>query len=285
MKFYEISLEQRLMNTTFALTVSVPDSRLAAAEAELMHALHLGAALEDELSEFRSGTPVARLNAARAEEAVPAGPRVAELWFIAAELKISSGGAFDPLCKSARPGGLTVDEAGHVRKSTDDTKLSFGAIGKGYALDLIADRLDAAGFTDYLLSAGGSSVVMRGVAADGAAWPWGWAFEKKNDENFGRTFAHAGPRIAIGISGQQEQGAHIVKPGATAFVPPVKSALVAHASAAVADALSTALFVSGWDHFSEAPAGKDPKVVRAVASSAHELRWNGGFQNLWGAPC
>jgi thiamine biosynthesis lipoprotein ApbE len=62
----------------------------------------------------------------------------------------------------------------------------------------------------------------------------------------------------------------------------LRSALVAHPSATWADALSTALFVSGWEDSMKRFEALAPAPALAVIDESGTPRWNGLFQNLWG---
>ncbi len=279
----QICLEQNHMNTTFELVVSCETSRERAAEATLVEAHRLIARLEGELSEFRPDSPVARLNAARAYEPVPLTAHVRELLAIAEAERARSEGAFDPLWRSRDRGAVLVSEHGRsFFKTTDGTHLGFGAIGKGFALDRVRLLLERDGFTDYLLSAGGSSVLLSGFAGPEEPWRWAWSWRKDAAGDCrGRRFVHmTGLTIALGVSGTMEQGAHIAGAAAGASL----SALVAHPSAARADALSTALFVKGWRDLESL---RDPlqPVPLAWIDTDENVHWNGDFQACWGAPC
>jgi thiamine biosynthesis lipoprotein len=280
----EIRLEQNHMNTTFELHVSCEESRTGAAEAALLEAHGEISRLEDELSEFRAASPVARLNRAPAFEPVPLTASVRELLRISETVRVGSNGAFNPLWRSTDPGAvlLTADGQSFFR-TTEGTHLGFGAIGKGYALDRVRVMLERNGFSDYLLSAGGSSVLMSGFAAPGVPWRWAWSWKKDESGNYlGRRFTHVtGRTIALGVSGLMEQGRHIAH-----GEEPCESlsALVAHASAARADALSTALFVSGWRDIERLRDPLEPTPL-AWIDVEENLRWNGDFQACWGSPC
>lgn len=281
----QIRLEQNHMNTTFELTISCEASRARAAEAVLLEAHREIRRLEDELSEFRRESPVARLNAAKAYAPVALTGCVRELLQIAETMRTRSGGTFNPLWRSRGPAGAVLVSADgkSFLKTTDGTHLGFGAIGKGYALDRVRLLLEREGLTDYLLSAGGSSVLLSGFAAPGTPWRWAWSWKKDADGTcLGRRFTHeSGLRIALGVSGVMEQGSHITH-GDTPCDS--VSALVAHPSAARADALSTALFVSGWRDLERL---RDPlhPMPLACIDKEENVHWNGDFQSCWGSPC
>lgn len=263
------------MATTFDLQVSCPSARAGVASAVLEQAHCELARLEGELSEFRPTSPVHRLNHAAPEERVELTADGAELLGRAREIARRTHGAFDPTAKSqgARDGIGFNPDTRHVWRTHAGARLGFGAIGKGYALDRVRALLEREGFTDFLLSAGGSSQILSGFAAPGRPWRWAW---------FESTFAHeSGVPVALGVSGTEEQGAHLIARTETTEFP--RSALVASPSATEADALSTALFVGGWDASLDSSRDEWMPPALAQIDADGTPRWNGTFQKLWGA--
>jgi FAD:protein FMN transferase len=63
------------------------------------------------------------------------------------------------------------EEARTVAFSAPGIELNLGSLGKGYALDRLAARLERAGVGDFLAHAGGSTILARGRALDGSGWP------------------------------------------------------------------------------------------------------------------
>ncbi|MCU0241878.1 MAG: FAD:protein FMN transferase, partial [Vicinamibacteria bacterium] len=124
-------------------------------------------------------------------------------------------------------------------------ELNLGSLGKGYALDRCASRLQDAGILDFLIQAGGSTILARGHAADGLGWPI--------------TLPRAGSARrevllldeALSTSGSSEQTymlngqhlGHIIDPreGRPSERTGVVSAIAR--SGALAEAVSTALFL------------------------------------------
>ena len=126
----------------------------------------------------------------------------------------------------------------------------------------------------------------RGFAGPGVAWSFGWSWKRNaSGESQGIPFYHSsGKAIALGISGTHEKGDHLLKKENTDSSPTLHSALVAHASAAQADALSTALFVAGMDESMSFLSGVMPQPAVAVIEDQEVPRWNGVFHKFWGAP-
>jgi FAD:protein FMN transferase len=145
---------------------------------------------------------------------------------------------------------MTLDESeSSVVFRHPGLELNLGAIGKGYVLDRMASGLRESGVRDALLSAGRSSVV-----AIGGERP-GWRVDLRSlvrDEVLGHLVLQD---AALGTSGAGEQYfeldgvryGHVIDPRTGWPSSGVRSASVVTASAADADALSTAFLVGGLD--------------------------------------
>ena len=153
--------------------------------------------LEAQLSLYRPGSEVARLNAQAHERAVRVTPGLFRLIEQAQELSQATQGAFDitvaPLVRcwgfmggtGALPEESAVAEARAlvgmhlvelnadlltVRFTRPGVMLDFGAIGKGYAVDRAAELLREAGVTSALIHGGTSTAFALGRPLDGARW-------------------------------------------------------------------------------------------------------------------
>jgi thiamine biosynthesis lipoprotein len=248
------------------------------------HAAHVGAAqdalaeadrVEEVLTVFRETSEVSHLNARAAHEAVAASPELFALLEAASRLHAETEGAFDPtatpllrawgfLRRAGRlPAAEEVEEArasvglSHVRLDAEGRRvrfdragveLSFGSIGKGYALDVMADALRRRGVPAALLSAGGSSVVAVGGGPSGF----------RVDVHSPRLGKRPLFQIALRDAAQSTSGAgeqffevegkrygHVIDPRTGWPASGVLSATVVTDRAAAADALSTAFLVAG----------------------------------------
>jgi thiamine biosynthesis lipoprotein len=133
-----------------------------------------------------------------------------------------------------------------VRFSRPGVELGFGSIGKGWALDKVAELLGRRGVSRALLSAGGSSFRAIGGRHEG------FLVEVRPDR--GAALARLRVRDgALGVSGSGEQFfeadgrtyGHVIDPRSGRPVEGTRAAAVVAREAAVADALATAFFVGG----------------------------------------
>ena len=155
--------------------------------------------LEAQLSLYRSGSELSRLNREAHERPVRVTPGLFRLLARALELSRATGGAFDitvaPLVRcwgfmgGAEPGAVpeaaALEEARakvgsqHVELDADKLTVHFkragvmldlGAIGKGHAVDRAVAVLRAAGVESALIHGGTSTSFALGRLPDGAPW-------------------------------------------------------------------------------------------------------------------
>jgi FAD:protein FMN transferase len=252
---------------------------LARADAELVpaarEALDEADRIESLLSVFRKDTEVSRINAAAATQVVDVSAEVFALIERSVQLHAETQGAFDitstplsrcwgfmrreqrapnnPVIERARAlvgiDRVLCERAGRrVSFARPGVELNFGAIGKGYAVDRMAAMLRRAGAVNALVSAGGSSLVAIGGTAGG------WPVDVSSPLLPGQRIARLSLRdAALGTSGTGEQPAipdgvrygHVIDPRSGWPARGVLWSTVVAASAADADALSTAFLVDG----------------------------------------
>lgn len=137
-----------------------------------------------------------------------------------------------PLDLIEQPGGY-----GAVRLDIPDATLDLdlGAIGKGYALEKAAGIFEAWEITDFLVSAGGSTVYACGARPWPVAVGGGFDFFKP-----GKIYLK---NRALSGSGHEVKGEHIFDPRKKCQRSRHLAAWVSHPSPAAADALSTAFMV------------------------------------------
>jgi thiamine biosynthesis lipoprotein len=240
-------------------------------------ALEVADRVEDLLTVFRDTSEVARLNARAARTSVRVSEELFGLLQASARLHEATGGAFDPTAtpllrawgllrrQGRRPGDAEIDAArslvglAHVETNATErtvrfrrpgVELSFGSIGKGFALDAMKQRLEEQGVPAALLSAGGSSILAFGGGAEGFAV----------DVTSRRVPGAPLFRLVLRDAAQATSGAgeqffeadgrrygHVVDPRTGWPGRGGLSATVVTSSAADADALATAFLVAGPD--------------------------------------
>ncbi len=143
---------------------------------------------------------------------------------------------------------LIINEQNCTVTITDpEMKLDVGAIAKGYAVEMVAQGLEAKGVTGYVLNVGGN-VRTVGTKADGQPWTVGLENPMDEGEDYLCYLGLAGKSLVTSGSYQRyylvdgKRYHHIIHPDtlmpAEGFVS--VSVLTSHSGSA--DALSTALF-------------------------------------------
>jgi thiamine biosynthesis lipoprotein len=175
--------------------ICLPAAQYAEGVETALAALDLVEQLDGQMSVFRSGGELWRVNQTAADGPVQVEPGLFELLERALQLGRETRGAYDitagPLWQAwgfarragavpsadeiaearSRVGGhlVQIDPANRtVRFLRPGVQLNLGSIGKGYAVDRCAQRLLAGGIENFLVHGGNSSVLARG-SRQGAA--------------------------------------------------------------------------------------------------------------------
>ena len=191
------------MGTTYNVKVVSPGPLIAQDEQG-----RIENAVQDELdrvngmmSTFQPDSELSRFNQSVETTPFAVSPETAEVFAMARSVSEATNGAFDvtvgPLVNAwgfgpdaSAPQGPTDSElaalrervgyekvkvdcqASTLQKSRPDVYCDLAAIAKGYAVDNVAQRLDALGYTDYMVEVGGE-VRTHGRNAKGVAWQIG----------------------------------------------------------------------------------------------------------------
>jgi thiamine biosynthesis lipoprotein len=231
--------------------------------------------LEGDLSRFIESSDIARAGRLSLDESIVIGHDALECLLIAADVSLATGRAFDPAYTSERTPGyppdlppFQIDPGNHrLTSKAVHLRLDLGAVGKGYALDRMAEILGEWGIAAASLNSGGSTLLALGAAADTAGWSAGIGEGKAHRE---LPLTH----LALSGSGIAVQGAHVIDPRSGAPAPRTSRTWAAAASAAVADALSTAFFVMGETEIAEFCVAH-PETGAAVGRSDGRLAIHG----------
>jgi thiamine biosynthesis lipoprotein len=181
-------------------------------------------------------------------------------------------GAFD-IAQGARGAGhgmhlLDLDPSAHtVRFMAPGLQLDLGGIGKGIALDLLARHLRGRQVEQAFLSFGESSVAVIGSHPAGACWPVGVEHLFQPGTALHRFDLRDS---AMSTSGNRGGQAHIIDPANGQPATGCRTVSVACASAADAEALSTALFVLPAARRADVLARYPAASAVAFAYAAHD---------------
>ena len=187
-----VTLAGPAMGTTFRVALAAPVAGRSTAMVHREIEAVLGR-LDSSLSHWRNDSALSRLNAAPAGAWIALDADLAAVLRAARSVHAASGGAFDPTVlplveawRAGAPDAATVaaaratvgldtiewrDEGGTLaaRKRSPETRLDLGAIGPGWAVDAIGERLVELGSENHLVSLGGECRAW-GTAAGDRAW-------------------------------------------------------------------------------------------------------------------
>jgi thiamine biosynthesis lipoprotein len=254
--------------------------------------------LEQQLTVFRENSEVSFINRNAASRAVHINASLFGLIGLCRELSRETEGAFDitsgPLSRCwgfmRRQG--RIPEPGEIEKvrslvgsdkllldpqlrtirlAQNGVEINFGSIGKGYALDRIAEKIRNRVQT-ALLSAGSSSICAIG---SGDRTQNGWIVGLRDPRFQDRRLAVVRMRdSSLSTSGSEEQFfeyqgrryGHIIDPRSGFPAECVTSVTVITHSAALADALATAFYVGGRE-LAERYCAEHPQILTIMLLS------------------
>ena len=294
------------MGTTWRVEVATLPQRIApeALEAELAEILR---SVDERMSTYRPDSELSRFNRSRSVDWFPVSADTARVVEASLDLSARTGGAFDvtvgplvslfgfgpgpppaeaPTPEQRRAAHASVGAARlaarsdppALRMQVPERLVDLSAIAKGFAVDLLAEHLEARGIESYLVELGGE---LRAGARRPNGEPWRVGIERPREGRGARGTAGtlALERRAVATSGDYrdfrvldgERVAHVLDPRSGLPVHTgVRSATVVSASAMEADGFATALMVLGPDE-GLALAEREGLAVRLLVSGDGEL--------------
>lgn len=185
------------MGTAYSVQVASPPAEPGPAALEVEVRQYL-ADFDALVSTYRDDSEIARFNVSTSEEWFPVSAETARLVVLARELAAQSQGAFDPTVaplvklwkfhrhetRKTLPTEAEIvaarERVGYeylevrldppaLRKSLPTLELDLNAVAPGWAVDRIAERLQARGLKDFLVDVG-SEIRASGRKADGSSW-------------------------------------------------------------------------------------------------------------------
>ena len=241
------------MATHFQVRIACDDKEYSAQAAQA--AFRLLDSLESRLSRFRSDSDIAR----SADLAPGETMRLSEPAFtcleIAKRMDQATRSAFCPTpaalkTQSAHPQWRLIAEEHSILCVSGRLEFDLGAIGKGFALDRMAELLGDWDCPSFLLVAGGSSI----LAGDRPAGHMGWSCGLGEDDSQQRYFLR---HASLSGSGLAVKGSHILDPRTGGPALRQNRTWVIADTASESDALSTACMVLSEPEIQEVFAQND----------------------------
>jgi FAD:protein FMN transferase len=261
-------------------------SAIAAAAAEIDR-------LEDALSLFRADSELRRLNRDKVLHS-PSGDMRRAL-ALALDIAGRAGGLFDPSVQAlweahvdwfaaAPDAGLPPDGVIDRARAVVDwrkillepdkirvgerQRLTLNGLGQGYVTDRVADLLHSRGLRHIFVDLGEQRAV--GLRQGGAPWLVARPNAAPIALTSGALATSEGAGCVLGASGAAH---HLFDPRSGRSAPHWKKITVHHRSAAVADALSTALYVASGEEIEVLLPRFAGTVIWATDHSERERRW------------
>lgn len=249
------------MATTFEIFLATEDEDYAASMAR--EAFQLLDRLEEQLSRFRPHSDVSIINQLEAGESVKLSIPAFDCLKLAFEISSETAGAFDvslaPVMDRIRnEKGEIVDLKQEVLDEAFEEKreglyllrvedlsvycqatgagIDLGGIGKGFALDQMAEFLEEWDLPQALLHGGGSTVLALDPPEGEEGWKVGFGEESGREPVWLK-------RAALSGSGKAVKGAHVLDPRTGQPALGHTRTWAQAPSAALSDALSTAFMV------------------------------------------
>jgi thiamine biosynthesis lipoprotein len=195
------------------------------------------------LSRFRANSDISQIASLSPGETLRLSEPVFSCLEIARQMESATRGAFSIAAAAlqsqpARPRWTLLRESFSIRCDAGKLEFDLGAIGKGFALDRMAELLREWSCPAFLLVAGGSSI----LAGDAPAGTSGWSCGLGDDRSPRRYLLQ---NCSLSGSGLAVKGKHILDPRTGRSAQRQNRVWALCDTAAESDALSTACMV--WD--------------------------------------
>jgi thiamine biosynthesis lipoprotein len=224
------------------------------AEQAAQAAFTLANNLESKLSRFRADSEISRLARLVPGEKLRVTEPVFACLRLAQKMEFATRGAFSITASAlktqpTKPLWALVEKELSVRCDSGRLEFDLGAIGKGFALDRMAEVLREWSCPAFLLVAGGSSILAGDAPAESAGWSCGLGEDNS-------TKRYPLKQCSLSGSGLAVNGRHILDPRTGTPARRLNRAWVLANTGAESDALSTACMVLTETEIAGIVAGK-----------------------------
>jgi FAD:protein FMN transferase len=253
------------MATQFQVRIAGEEKTYAAQSAQAAFALT--DKLEECLSRFRANSDLARIaQLAPGEQLRLSEPAFACLE-IAKYMELATNGAFSATAAAlktqpALPQWTLLKEKFSIRCDVGKLDFDLGAIGKGFALDRMAEVLREWDCATFLLVAGGSSILAGDAPTGTPGWSCGLGEDNSTQRNWLKNCSLSG-------SGLDVKGRHIFDPRTGGIAQRQIRAWALTNTAAESDALSTAAMVLSEKEITEIVATHPAWLVFLAGEKEH----------------
>ena len=263
----------RAMATHFEVRIADEEKTYAAQAAAA--ALDLLDKLESHLTRFRANSDIARIALLAPGEKMRLSEPAFACLEIAKKMELATFGAFSAAAaamqtQTSLPQWHLLPEELAIQCVSGRLQFDLGAIGKGFALDRMAELLRSWDCLSFLLIAGGSSILAGGAPKETLGWSCGLGDDHATQRFF---LTHA----SLSGSGLAVKGNHILDPRTGQPAARQDRVWALADTAAESDALSTACMVlrepelkevlaqdSSWLCFLDTDGGYQPIGSRAI---------------------
>ena len=227
------------MATEFQVRLADAEKTYAAQAAQTAFAVLDG--LESRLSRFRADSEISRIAQLVPGEKLRLGEPVFACLEVAKKMEIATRGTFSISAaalqsQSAPPQWTLLPETFSIRCDAGKLEFDLGAIGKGFALDRMAEVLREWSCRSFLLVAGGSSILAGEPPPETSGWSCGLG-----DDN--SPLRYLLKNVSLSGSGLAVKEKHILDPRTGKPAARQNRAWALAETAAESDALSTACMV------------------------------------------
>ena len=227
------------MATEFQVRIAGEERTYAAQAAQA--AFSVTDELESVLSRFRANSEITRIAELTPGESLRLSEPVFACLQIARRMEFATRGAFSITASAlktqpTKPLWALAEKDFSVRCDSGRLEFDLGAIGKGFALDRMAEVLREWECPAFLLVAGGSSIVAGGAPAESAGWSCGLGDDNSKERLCLQNCSLSGSGLSV-------KGRHIFDPRTGTPARRQNRAWVLADTGAESDALSTACMV------------------------------------------